>query len=78
MARGRKKVTPKERLSQIENEIEQLAEKLASLKEEKKNVEKEIREKEINELYEIVKTSGKSMEEVRMLLGDTADGMREE
>ncbi len=68
MPRGKKKPTPEERLVQIEDEIENLTERLAALKAEKKNAEKEAREKQIGELYDVVKASGKSIEEVKEIL----------
>ncbi len=68
MPRGRKKLTPEERLEQITEQIEDYTDLLKELKDEKKQIEQEIQNQQIAELYDIVQSSGKSMEEVKAIL----------
>ncbi len=68
MPRGRKKVTPEERLDQIDKQIDELTEKLGSLKIERKETEQKIKNQQLAELFDIVQSSGKSMEEVKAML----------
>lgn len=71
MARGRKKsLSLTEQLEQIELEISSSEEKLKDLKVKKKQLEAEIKEKERNELIDIIQTSGKSIEEIKKLIID--------
>ena len=70
MARGRHAYTPEELLSKTTNDITTKEAEIKELKEQKKRIESELREKRLLELDELVSQSGKSIDEIReMLLG---------
>ena len=67
MPRGRKKtvsLTLEEKLESITNEIIEKEKTLKSLKESKKEIEKEIEAKNLKELDQLIKESGKSINDV--------------
>lgn len=68
MARGRKSYTLEEKLEKINSQIDEYTEQIISLKEQKKEIEKEIKNKKLLELYDAVQASGKSIEEVKEIL----------
>ena len=67
MARG-KKLSLEEQIQKIDSEIEMTEIKLSKLKNEKKDLQDKLKEEQLNELYSIIQTSGKTMDEVRNLL----------
>lgn len=69
MARGKKNLSLEERLAQINTQIEEYTEKIKNLKDEKKQVEQEIKDRDIKELYDAVQASGKSVADVKAMLG---------
>ncbi len=68
MARGRKSYTLEEKLDQVNQQIDEYTEALHSLKEEKKDLEQKMKDKQLSELLEVVEASGKSIEEVKAML----------
>lgn len=68
MARGRKSLTLEEKLLQIDNQIEEYEKMIKNLKEQKKQIETEIKAKRLNELDELITASGKSFDEIKELL----------
>ena len=71
MPRGRKKkvdVTLEEKLESLVNEIAEKEKALKALKEAKKNLEKEIENKNLRELDQMIKNSGKSFDDVKNFL----------
>ena len=68
MARTRR-LTADERLIKVNEDINRLTEELKTLKEEKAVLEEQIKMDRLDQLYETIKDSGKSFEEVLELIG---------
>jgi septal ring factor EnvC (AmiA/AmiB activator) len=71
MARGRKprtELTLEQQLEEVVQKISDTEGTLKSLKDQKKQLEKEIKDKALTEIDEMIKASGKSMDEVKKLL----------
>lgn len=67
MARGKK--TPiSEQIAKIDEQIADLDTKLKALKEQKKDLLKKMKEQQLNEITEIIESSGMSLEEVKKAL----------
>ena len=67
MPRGRKKVTPQtfdEKMDAVDAKIEDLKAQIKELRTEKKELEAEKEKAEISALYEAMKASGKTVEDV--------------
>ena len=67
MARTRK-LTTEERLAKVNEDIDRLTEELKSLKEEKVILEEQLKMDRLEQLYETIKYSGKSFDEVLELI----------
>lgn len=67
MPRG-KKLTIEKKIEAKQLEITQLTEKLKQVKDELKNLEKEKEDEDLKRLYDAVKSSGKTLDEVITLL----------
>ena len=68
MARGRKNYTLEERLEQLTKDISDMENSLASMKEQKKLIEKEIKAKQLDELNTMIEASGLTFDEVKEIL----------
>lgn len=71
MARGRRKelnLTPEEQLENIQVEIDEYTETLKTLKAKKKEILKKISDKEKEDVYRAFLDSGKSLDDLKMLL----------
>lgn len=68
MPRGRKSYTLEEQLEMTINSITETESALKELKQKKKALEAEIRQKNIAELYDMIEQSGKSIDEVKAML----------
>ena len=68
MARGRKSLTLDEQLAKITTEIENMESYLKEMKQEKKDLEEQIKQARLAELDEIISEKGLSFEEVKELL----------
>lgn len=69
MARGRKKAaSPEEQLQQIIEEISTKENELKELKVQKKELEEKIKNQKLEDLYSIIKESGKSLDEIKELI----------
>lgn len=68
MARGRKTFTPDEKLEMTNVEINECEQRLIVLKEQKKQLEQEIHDKELAELDSIIRASGKTIGDIKMML----------
>ena len=68
MPRGKKNLTLDEQLTKISTEIENMEVSLKELKKTKKELEEQIEKARLSELNEIIKASGKSIEEVKEML----------
>lgn len=70
MARGKKNYTLSEQLEMTNTEIVETEDKLKELKERKTDLEKQIEQQEITELYSVVKQSGKTIDEIKAILAE--------
>ena len=68
MPRGRKSYTLEEQLEMTINSIAETESALKELKQKKKTLEAEIKQKNVAELYEMIEQSGKTIDEVKALL----------
>lgn len=68
MARGKRNLTTAEKIEQVEESIRVKEEELKSLKTERKDLIDQKKKEEMEELYQIIVQSGKSMDEVRKLI----------
>ena len=68
MARGKRNLTTAEKIEQVEETIRVKEEELKSLKTERKDLIDHKKKEEMEELYQIIVQSGKSMDEVRKLI----------
>lgn len=69
MARGKRRtLTLEERLTKVTEDIIIKKQELENLEETKVQIEKDIKAKKLNEIYELVEKSGKSLDEVKELL----------
>lgn len=68
MARGKRNLTTAEKIEQVEEAIRVKEEELKSLKTERKDLIDQKKKEEMEELYQIIVESGKSIDEVRKLL----------
>lgn len=68
MPRGRKHYTPEEKLDRLSNEIENAEQKLSELKKEKRALEKQMKQEQLNQLYELILESGKTVGDVKDIL----------
>ena len=68
MARGRKNYTLEERLEQLTKDISDMENSLASMKKQKKEIEQEIKAKQLDELNTMIEASGLTFDEVKELL----------
>ena len=69
MARGKKSYSLEEQMDKIIAEIESTEESLKELKRTKKELEEQIRLNRLSELDQLISASGKSIEEVKAMLG---------
>ena len=68
MARGKRNLTTAEKNEQVEETIRVKEEELKNLKTERKDLLDQKKKEEMEELYQIIVQSGKSMDEVRKLI----------
>lgn len=68
-----KKASTQERIEAKKAEIAELSQKLSTAKEELKALEKEKEDEDLKKLYEAVKASGKTVDDVIAMLGQTED-----
>lgn len=71
MARGRRKQTAtlEEKIVEITSEIENMESTLKALKAEKKDLENQLRVKELDDLDKLMKEKGISFEKLREMIG---------
>lgn len=67
MSRG-KRTTPEEKLAKINEEIEIMESAVEKLKYQKAELEEQIKQAKLTELYSLIAASGKSFEEVKVLI----------
>ena len=69
MARGKKNLTLDQQLEKITKEISDMENSLKAMKQTKKELEEQIHINQVSELNELIKSSDKSIEEVKEFLG---------
>ena len=71
MARGRRKQTAtlEEKIVEITSEIENMESTLKALKAERKDLENQLRVKELDDLDKLMKEKGSSFEKLREMIG---------
>lgn len=68
MSRG-KRTTPEEKLAKINEELEVMESAVEKLKYQKAELEEQIKQAKLAELYTLISASGKSFDEVKALIG---------
>lgn len=68
MSRG-KRTTPEEKLAKINEELEVMESAVEKLKYQKTELEEQIKQAKLAELYTLISASGKSFDEVKALIG---------
>ena len=68
MSRG-KRTTPEEKLAKINEELEVMESAVEKLKYQKAELEEQIKQATLAELYTLISASGKSIDEVKALIG---------
>lgn len=68
MPRGRKSYTLDEKIEMTENAIETKTEELSELKSTLKDLKRQKEQEDLSALNELIKSSGKSIEEVKSIL----------
>lgn len=68
MSRG-KRTTPEEKLAKINEELEVMESAVEKLKYQKTELEEQIKQAKLAELYNLISASGKSFDEVKALIG---------
>lgn len=68
MAKMKKNLTLEEQLSMINTQIEKSEEQLKEYKRQKKELERAIKTEQLEQLYDIVTSSGKTIDEVKDII----------
>lgn len=68
MARAKKPETLEEQIEKVNVDIEITKEKLNKLKKKKKYLEEEIKKNSLTELYELISSEGKTVDDVKNML----------
>ena len=68
MARNRRNITPEEQLEQLSVDIENMEETLKEMKRTKKELESKVKMNKLEELYNIMTSNGKTIDEVKDML----------
>lgn len=68
MARRKKNLSLDEQIQAIDAEIAKKEEEIVTLKEQRAQLENEKKQKDVEELYELMKKAGKSVEDIKELL----------
>lgn len=68
MARKRTNFTLEEQLENIINDISSKEESIKEMKIEKKELEEQIRNKNITDLYDLIEKSGKSIDDIKKII----------
>lgn len=70
MPRGRKSYTLEEQLEITINSIEEMEASLKELKQKKKDLEAQVKQQKIADLYDAIEKSGKSIDEIKSMLAE--------
>lgn len=73
MARNRRNITPEEQLEQLSVDIENMEETLKEMKRTKKELESQIKMNKLEELYDIIISNGKTINEVKEMVENNVE-----
>ena len=71
MARKKTNYTLEEKLSMITEEITSMEESLKAKKEQKRELEKELKEQQMNDIYNLIQAKGLDLEQVKDIIRNT-------
>lgn len=78
MARKKTNYTLEEKLSMITEEITSMEESLKAKKEQKRELEKELKEQQMNDIYNLIQLKGLDLEQVKDIIRNTEINTTEE
>lgn len=78
MARKKTNYTLEEKLSMITEEIASMEESLKAKKEQKRELEKELKEQQMNDIYNLIQAKGLDLEQVKDIIRNTEINTTEE
>ena len=78
MARKKTNYTLEEKLSMITEEIASMEESLKAKKEQKRDLEKELKEQQMNDIYNLIQAKGLDLEQVKDIIRNTEINTTEE
>lgn len=71
MARKKTHYTLEEKISMLTEEIASIEESLKAKKEQKRELEKELKEQQINDIYNLIQAKGLDLEQVKDIIANT-------
>ena len=71
MARKKTNYTLEEKISMLTEEITSMEESLKAKKEQKRELEKELKEQQMNDIYNLIQAKGLDLEQVKDIIANT-------
>lgn len=71
MARKKTNYTLEEKISMLTEEIASMEESLKATKEQKRELEKELKEQQMNDIYNLIQMKGLDLEQVKDIIANT-------
>lgn len=71
MARKKTNYTLEEKISMLAEEIASIEESLKAKKEQKRELEKELKEQQMNDIYNLIQAKGLDLEQVKDIIANT-------
>lgn len=71
MARKKTNYTLEEKISMLTEEITSIEESLKAKKEQKRELEKELKEQQMNDIYNLIQAKGLDLEQVKDIIANT-------
>lgn len=71
MARKKTNYTLEEKISMLTEEIASIEESLKAKKEQKRELEKELKEQQMNDIYNLIQAKGLDLEQVKDIIANT-------
>ena len=71
MARKKTNFTLEEKISMLTEEITSMEESLKAKKEQKRELEKELKEQQMNDIYNLIQAKGLDLEQVKDIIANT-------
>lgn len=78
MARKKTNYTLEEKISMLTEEITSMEESLKAKKEQKRELEKELKEQQMNDIYNLIQLKGLELEQVKEIIRNTEINTTEE